>query len=309
MVSAHPVGQCVLVPGGRVDCWGYDDQYQRLGDGSGKSQLPPGVAVFDGATDLIGSTHGDFECARRADGTLYCWGYAPDCDPSYPDAGYPITPVARSDLAPLTGIALGQQFLCGVKNMTVFCCGWQNSGVLGNGVESLDYHPALQGVALPPGSNPVHAFAGGVHACALLDDGTAWCWGWNSDGQVGDGTSGANRSTPVKVVGLTGAVQLALGVDHSCARLTDGTARCWGANTHGQLGDGTTTQHLTPTVVVSPSGDGELSDVVDLHAGYDFSCALVGSGDVYCWGWNDLGQLGDGTQVDRHVATKVIALP
>jgi hypothetical protein len=123
------------------------------------------------------------------------------------------------------------------------------------------------------------------------------------------GTQGTNRATPVQVVGLANVAQLALGVYHSCARLNDGTARCWGANDHGQLGDGTTTQRLNPTEVVSTSGTGVLSGIVDLHAGYDFSCALLTSGDVSCWGWNDQGQLGDGTTTDRIVPTNVVGLP
>ena len=308
VVSAHLVGQCVLLTDGTVDCWGYDDEYQRLGDGTGHSQPPPGVPVFTGARDLIGAPHGDFECARDADGRLSCWGYAPDCDPSYPDAGYPATPAARPDLASLSELALGQQALCGILGTTVYCCGWQNSGVLGNGIESLDYHPSLGAVLLPSGSKAVKAAIGGIHACAVLADTTVWCWGWNADGELGDGTKGSNRTTPVQVLGLKDVVQLALGLDHSCARLTDGTARCWGSNTHGQLGDGTTIQRLTPVPVVLPSGTELLADIVDLHAGYDFSCALVASGDVYCWGWNDLGQLGDGTKVDRHAPTKVVGL-
>ncbi len=309
MVSAHYIGQCILLADGTVDCWGYDDQFQRLGDGSGKPQTPPGVAVLKGATALISSPHGDFECARRADHALYCWGYPPDCDPTYPDAGYPATPAPRPDLGSLDSVALGQQFLCGTRDTSVYCCGHQTSGVLGNGAESSAYHPALAAVLLPPGTKVQKAFVGLVHACALVEGGTAWCWGWNSEGQVGDGTKGTDRSTPVKVAGLTDAVQLALGDYHSCARLADGTAVCWGANTHGQLGDGTTDQHLTPTPVVSPSGDGRLSGIVDLHAGYDFSCALLVSGDVYCWGWNDYGQLGDGTTADRDVPTRVVGLP
>lgn len=306
VVSAHLIGQCILLDDGTVDCWGYDDEFQRLGDGTGVSQPPPGVPVFNGATDLIGSPHGDFECAHRADNSLYCWGYPPDCDITYPDGGYPITPVARPDLASLSGLALGQQFLCGIQNSSVYCCGWQNSGDLGNGVDSVAYHDSLGVVALP--SKATQVVVGGSYACAILDDMTAWCWGWNSEGQVGDGTMGVDRATPVQVVGLVNAVQLDLGIYHSCARLADGTARCWGNNDHGQIGDATTTQRLTPTPVVAPSGTGTLSDIVDLHTGYDFSCALIASGDVYCWGWNNNGQVGDGTMTDRSIPTKVIGL-
>jgi alpha-tubulin suppressor-like RCC1 family protein len=84
--------------------------------------------------------------------------------------------------------------------------------------------------------------------CALLNDGTARCWGNNYYGQLGDGTR-TDRHTPEAVSGLAGAVAIAAGDYHTCALLNDGTVRCWGPNSSGQLGDGTTTDRLTPVAV------------------------------------------------------------
>ena len=164
-------------PHDTVDCWGWDDAFQRLGDGSGKSQPPPGVSIVTNAIDLIGSPDGDFECARRADSSLSCWGYPPDCDPSYPDAGYPATPASRPDLSSLNGLALGQQFLCGIQGSSVSCCGTQGTGELGNGVEAATVRNTLAPVLLPSGSRAVAVFVGASYACATLDDTTTWCWG------------------------------------------------------------------------------------------------------------------------------------
>ncbi len=90
---------------------------------------------------------------------------------------------------------------------------------------------------------------GSSSACAVRKDGTVWCWGWNNDGQLGDGTN-VNRPFPVQVKGLSDVVMVAAGDDDTCAVLQNGTAWCWGQNNFGQLGDGTTTESLVPVRVL-----------------------------------------------------------
>ena len=131
--------------------------------------------------------------------------------------------------------------------------------------------------------------SGGSHVCALVHNGGARCWGVNDNGQLGDGTT-TNRSTPVAVSGLPlNLAQIAAADDHTCALLADETVKCWGLNSKGQLGDGTTSDSSTPVAV---SG---LTDVVQIALGDAYTCALLDSGDVECWGWNTFGQLGDGS--------------
>ncbi|MBX3313773.1 MAG: hypothetical protein KF906_05575 [Actinobacteria bacterium] len=142
--------------------------------------------------------------------------------------------------------------------------------------------------------------AGGGHTCALLTNGTAKCWGYNYDGRVGDGTT-TNRLTPTTVTGLTGATAItAGGGGHSCALLTNGTAKCWGNNGSGQLGDGTTTNRLTPTTVTGLTG------ATAITPGGGHSCALLTNGTAKCWGNNVDGQLGDGTTTNRLTPVTVL---
>ena len=144
--------------------------------------------------------------------------------------------------------------------------------------------------------------SGGSHVCALVHNGGAWCWGFNDKGQLGDGTT-TNRSTPVAVTGLPlNLAQIAAADDHTCALLVDPTVKCWGLNSKGQLGDGTTNDSSTPVKVAG------LTDVVQIALGDAYTCALLASGDVQCWGWNIFGELGNGTTTDSKSPVQVSGL-
>jgi alpha-tubulin suppressor-like RCC1 family protein len=129
---------------------------------------------------------------------------------------------------------------------------------------------------------------GFLHACALTSDGYVQCWGDNSYGELGNGTN-TGSSTPVVVSGISAATAISSGTYHNCA-VDAGAAKCWGWNSSGQLGDGTTTNRSTPVTV-----SGLSSGVSAVSAGGFFSCALMSTGTVKCWGTNVEGQLGNGT--------------
>jgi alpha-tubulin suppressor-like RCC1 family protein len=139
---------------------------------------------------------------------------------------------------------------------------------------------------------------GQYHSCALVGAGVK-CWGWNDYGQVGDNTSGTPRLIPVNVLGLASGVSgIAAGNGHTCAALTGGGVKCWGDNTYGQVGDGTSANtRLAPVDVAGVSGASAVA-TGGLH-----TCARVGGG-LACWGLNSNGQLGDNTVNQRVTATK-----
>jgi alpha-tubulin suppressor-like RCC1 family protein len=153
---------------------------------------------------------------------------------------------------------------------------------------------------------------GFAHACARLTSGKVMCWGEGGAGRNGDGSISDNPAADLvdNVAGtgdLVGVTQISVGADFACARLNNGQARCWGENEDRQLGTGDQ-QDGGPQIVENRTGTGPLIDVVQLAAGASHTCALIEGGNVRCWGDNDDGQLGDGTDTDRARPTLVLAV-
>jgi alpha-tubulin suppressor-like RCC1 family protein len=157
---------------------------------------------------------------------------------------------------------------------------------------------------VPGLGDAVQIVAGGNHACARRVSGAVVCWGSNESGETGDGTAGGSRVVPVMVVsGLSDAVEIAAGWQQTCARRTSGAVVCWGSNTNGQLGDGTTSARSAPIPV------GDLAASTLLAAGGSHTCARRDTGALACWGWNFYGQLGDGTTTQRLMPVAVLPPP
>jgi alpha-tubulin suppressor-like RCC1 family protein len=146
---------------------------------------------------------------------------------------------------------------------------------------------------VPQLSGVQQVVAGWGHQCALRNDGTVWCWGFNYHGELGDGTF-ANESTPVQAVGVAKAVEIAAGSGDTCAILSDGTAMCWGDNTYGQMGTGSV-GGSQPLPALVPG----LTHAGDIRAGIEHVCARRWDLTVWFWGGNETGQVGDGTTVTR----------
>ena len=194
----------------------------------------------------------------------------------------------------LTQVTSGASHSCAIlDDRSVSCWGLNDNGQLGD--ESRISSLGPQKASMPLGRDAVEISSGSYHTCALLDDGSIRCWGSNSFGQLGDGTT-IERTSPVPVdlgAGVS-AIGVSSGESHTCAVLTDNRVKCWGLNANGQLGDGTTIDRHTP-VYSSMGGIGALM----VSAGSYHTCAITIERNVMCWGENWNGQLGDSSNTDR----------
>ncbi len=284
---------CALSEGSpiRALCWGDGTQGQLDGTGITRVATPRAISGTDSAHWIsMGSDHA---CAARTLGTVVCWGERAN---GKIGDGSTTTDIALSTEVPGITTALttavGSQHSCALLSSgEVLCWGRNQVGQVGRGGPvGGNAARVLVPTRVVGLSDVVEIGAGGQHTCALRAGGEVWCWGNNQQGQLGDGTF-TFSSSPVQVRGLSDVVRLGIGsfARTSCALLRDGTARCWGANDLGQVGDGTTTDRPEPRVV-----DG-LSDLVDLEVSWTAGCAARRDGRVTCWGRNNSGQRGNGT--------------
>jgi alpha-tubulin suppressor-like RCC1 family protein len=292
---------CAVTNSGGVMCWG-NNAYGQLWDGTTTNRSTP-VDVIGLASGVVALTAGgDHTCALMVLGGVKCWGensLGQLGDGIFTDSS---TPVDVTELSSGVGaLAAGYYHTCAVTaSGGVKCWGANQYGQLGDGTPWSRITP-VDVVGLSKG---VTALAAGYeHTCALTTSSGLKCWGDNEYGQLGDGTT-VNNLTPVQVAGPTyGTAVLAAGGHHTCAITAAGGVKCWGANFSGQLGDGTTDLFLFPADVIGLS-----SGVKTLAAGSYHTCALTTSGGVKCWGWNNSGQLGDGTYIWRSTPVDVAGL-
>lgn len=232
---------------------------------------------------------GNHTCALTSAGGAKCWGWN-----GFGQIGNGRTTDRKmpADVSGLAGgvalLAAGGVHTCALTGAGGAKCWGDNSfGQLGDGTLIQHRTPVdVSGLA----SGVAALAAGGNHTCALTNVGGVKCWGDNEYGQLGDGTV-ISRTLPVDVSGLaSGVTALALGTDHTCAVTGTGGVKCWGYNLFGQLGDGTFIDSLIPVDVSELT-----SGVTALAAGDSHTCAVTGAGGVKCWGWNGVGQLGNGT--------------
>ncbi|MBN1146602.1 MAG: hypothetical protein JXA78_05060 [Anaerolineales bacterium] len=297
-VAAGEDHACALTTGGGVKCWGYNWRGE-LGDGTTDERHTPVDAYGLGSGVAEVDTGNMFTCARTSAGKVQCWGsnifsqLGIGTDSIF-ESHTPVTVTLSFGGDPLNGvtdIALGEYHACALVGGGVKCWGYNSNGQLGDNSTSERSSP-VDVVGL--GSGVASITAGGNHTCAVMAaDGSVRCWGYNWNGQLGDGNSFTESHTPVTVTlsggaPLIGSAAAAGGGSHTCARMTGGGVQCWGANWNGQLGDGTIDDSYSPVAV---SG---LADAAAITAGGHHTCARTSGGAAKCWGDNYDGQLGIG---------------
>ncbi len=290
---------CALLASGQVKCWG-DNSRGAVGQGTAAVHVLPVLVQRLTLNQVMAVTSGEqHTCGLWSNGSIKCWGGNASGQLGNNSTVLSGAAVDVVGITTATALAAGGAHTCArLADSTVKCWGGNWYGQLGNGSSATATTPvAVAGVA-----TATSVSAGQDHTCALLADGGIVCWGSNLQGQLGNGSTSGSSTTPVSVTGISGATSVGLGLWHGCAVLANGSARCWGRNAGGQLGDNTRSLSRSPVPV---SG---LTGAVAVSGGYDHSCALMGDGTARCWGQNVDGQLGDGTGLDALVPVSVLGL-
>lgn len=360
---------CAIRPGGGIRCWGFNGPVGALGDGSATHETcgdgtlrdcgntPVPVIASLPARALAGGEQ--VNCARSDTGDLFCWGqnvFDLAGSPllatnlvgdlrgaTYVGARWPVAALVAGSMylggtdqegagvwgtgaaptaAPLarampsmpssmpTGITsmdVGWHHLCAVAGGQVYCWGKNAYGESGGAGIFPVYAPtAVTGIV---GITRVAVGVG--FSCALTAAQTVACWGWNRFGQVGHGLASESERPALAtvVLGLNNVVEIEAGFGFACARRTAGDVWCWGSDADGQLGDSLlhTACAGTPCSLAPVQVEG-IDDAIDLAAGDDHACVLRASGEVWCWGDNRFGQLGNDTFADSAVPVPVMGL-
>ena len=303
---------------GRLWAWGRNGSGQ-LGDGTTTQRLIPAAVAFfnydlEGARVVSVAAGFSHSLALDDQGRLWAWGMNMSGQLGDGTGTNRYTPVAV-DLSALGGaevvaVAAGRSNSLALDDQgRLWAWGWNIYGPLGDGTTTLRPVPVAVDLSALGGATVFSAAVGDSHSLALDGLGRLWAWGGNISGQLGDGTT-TQRLTPVAVdlSALEGAavISVVAGDSHSLALDNQGRLWAWGSNFLGQLGDGTTTQRLTPVAVDLSALEG--AAVVSVAAGAYHSLALDDHGRLWAWGSNVYGELGDGTTTQLRLTPVAIDL-
>ncbi len=284
-------------------CWG-DNTHSKLGDNTTKPSLIP---LHIGTASWLEISLGDqFSCGIDGNNHLYCWGsntsnqqgHLPTGSTNAIDMTVPTS--VDMDVSSWLSISSGDAHSCAIKtDETLWCWGSSSYGQAAQATKTTKT-PTQE----PSLSLWLKIEADGNHSCAVRKDSSLWCWGNNTFGQLGNGTTRLS-TIPAPVLDESIWIGLSLGVDHSCAIKDDKTLWCWGDNSQSQLGDNSTNNSTIPTQI------GLATTWSSLSLGNQFSCGIQTdttitptSQTLWCWGKNDLSQLGH-TPVNNKIPSLV----
>jgi alpha-tubulin suppressor-like RCC1 family protein len=296
---------CGIRTGNTLWCWGRSAAGE-LGTGQTTDQSQPQQITHPTAGWTSVTAGEEHTCALRNDGTLWCWG-----NNSSGQAGIgTTTDVARPHqvTSPAgtgwAGVAAGADQTCAVRtDGTLWCWGDNTFGELGIGNGTNQSLP--QQVTTPASTGWASVSGGDEHTCATRTDGTLWCWGANSNGQLGIGsftTTTFDLPQQVTSPASTGWTSVAAGFAHTCATRSGASLWCWGWNSYGQLGIGNTTDQGSPQQVTAPASTGWTTVAIGPDG---FHTCATRTHTLWCWGANFGGQLGIGNTTDQSLPQQV----
>lgn len=291
---------CVLMRDRTVRCWGAGSFGAFEDDGNERQlheRVPTQIKYLRNVREIsVGCVNA---CVLQADGNVGCWGSANLGDGTSSSNNNAVT---VAEIADATQVTAGDAHHCAVlRDGTMRCWGFNAFGALGDGTSGV--YPLLP-TTVKDLSDVVRAVSGYGRNYAWRRDGSLYAWGSEKKHYLlGTPEVVEDVLAPVEITTYGEVAQLTNGYGHTCALRPDGSVRCWGFNSYGQLGAPTAKSEWS--AMTAPEG---LPQVTQISAGFDHVCAVVADATVRCWGRNDFGQVGDGTQKNAAIPTKVIGL-
>lgn len=301
-----------LVSNGELHCWG-----NTVGNGTqktlstiipgwdtmtvSKASNGPGTALYDVNVEGVSMMSDGIYCAY-GDGDAYCWGG------NTISTHVPVRIIAgTTGRDAITDVASGVNHACFVGNGSQYCRGYGTYGQLGTGdtsghLTTADTTRKSNTIGLTQGEAATDISTGQNHSCGVAN-GYIYCWGRNNRGQLGIGDI-VDRNQPYGIINVTkpkAATQVSAGYEHSCGVIS-GRAYCWGDNTYGQLGNGTSGNISDEPVAVQGLGSRK---VTSIDAGRYHTCAIADS-QAFCWGRNNQGQIGIGTPTANQTTAQAV---
>ena len=321
-ISVGLTHSCVVVSTGEVKCWGQNN-YGQLGIGNttnigtGPMQMGDYLASVAGLPPVKKVSAGQYyTCALTIDGLVYCWGEGTFGKLGQENLSQQVLPQLVDIGAGVKAIDISAKYnhTCVITSAgDVKCWGVNTSGQLGIGSTAAvgdgagEMGSGLQSVNLDPAYKAIKVSVGGSSTCALLSNRTIKCWGYYAHlGQsMSSGTVGTTSSTEVNSLtpinfGTDHAIDIQSGVDFHCALFANGKIKCWGANDKGQLGVGVSNANLYGTLSTPlPASYVNLGSqlATKIIAGEKSMCAILDNGLTKCWGENTSGIIGQGTTI------------
>jgi alpha-tubulin suppressor-like RCC1 family protein len=287
----------------KLYCWG-NNSYGQLGIDTTTNTLIPTLVPFMSKSTITSLVlGGGHTCAVSGSTELYCWGSNASGQLGIGNTTNQLIPtqVTFMSKSTITNLVLGGAHTCAVSGGNeLYCWGYNNYGQLGIGNTTNQLIPTQ--VTFMSKSTITSLVLGDYHTCAVIGSTELYCWGSNVSGQLGIGNT-TNQLIPTQVTFMSKSTitNLVLGGAHTCAVSGGTELYCWGYNNYGQLGIGNTTKQLLPTQVTFMSK----STITNLALGDYHTCAVSGSTELYCWGYNAFGQLGIGNTTNQLIPTQV----
>lgn len=307
-ITAGIDSTCVLLSTGSIKCWGSGSAGQLGNGGTANSNIPVTVSGITNAIQISGGRNN--YCAVLSTGTIKCWGEGTVGQLGDGSASNQSTPVTVSGITNAVKVAQGGFHACAIlTGGSVKCWGSNSAYQLGDGTTTQRSTPVtvsgiFDAVDIDAGQRTASQGGDGFTCLVTVSGGNQLkCWGNDTYGQLGDGTTGGTITSPTNVAGVNNVTKVVTGAINTCALNSSGTVQCWGYGPYGTIGNGSLTTSPTPKTVSSIGATISLADFSAITAG-----AVTDDGKLYMWGYNPSGQTGNGGTTDISTPAAVLTL-